>query len=320
MKENRSRAVLEATLCMTRQCWEQGLVAQCLMELDEYEKLEIVVHDMVLRISADGRLCNVEGTPASTDSAFCIPATLFVGYEESRQDYIDAVNENIDYLLNRAERAADGTLFHIQGEPQIWADSAAFLPYALGIFANYEEALQQLEGIWKRVYREELGLCYHIWDEETQSYPRGFCWATGNGWMLTGVLRFIMILPDTYSEQKALWSKRFKALLNQILVYKTESDTFHDILDDPESFEEMQIGSMVAYCIYRAVAQGLLKDSYIATANRIRRAIHKNVSSNGLVEKSISSPDFAHQGTSVESQVHFLLMEHYGELREKMSE
>ena len=53
----REEAVLRAALCMTRQCWEQGMLSYALMMCGQHEMLELVVHDMVLRQSADGRLC-----------------------------------------------------------------------------------------------------------------------------------------------------------------------------------------------------------------------------------------------------------------------
>lgn len=70
----KAERVKNAMLCMTRQCWEQGIAAQAFWEMGNYDELELVVHDMMLRQSSDGRLCNVENTPAVTDSAFCIPA------------------------------------------------------------------------------------------------------------------------------------------------------------------------------------------------------------------------------------------------------
>ena len=71
-KTDQQEKVLRAMLCMTRQCWEQGMAAQCLSELGREEELSLVVYDMVRRQSSDGRLCNIENTPAVTDSAFCI--------------------------------------------------------------------------------------------------------------------------------------------------------------------------------------------------------------------------------------------------------
>ena len=71
--------IKNAMLCMTRQCWEQGIAAEALLETEDFDSLGIVVYDMVLRQSEDGRLCNVENTPAVTDSSFCIPPVFLYG-------------------------------------------------------------------------------------------------------------------------------------------------------------------------------------------------------------------------------------------------
>ena len=100
--------VMNAMMCMTRQCWEQGVLAQALMECGEEEKLRLVIYDMILRQSSDGRLCNVENTPAVTDSSFCIPAVLLTGRKENNASYVEAAEKNIQFLLKEAEHAQDG--------------------------------------------------------------------------------------------------------------------------------------------------------------------------------------------------------------------
>ena len=91
MNQNMQK-VLQAALCMTRQCWEQGMLSYALLECgtEMKELLEMIVYDMVLRQSSDGRLCNVEDTPAVTDSAFCIPAVLAVGERTGNEEYVRA--------------------------------------------------------------------------------------------------------------------------------------------------------------------------------------------------------------------------------------
>ncbi len=121
--------VLRGMMCMTRQCWEDGIAAQALMEIGEEELLELVVYDMVLRQSSDGRLCNVENTPAVTDSAFCVPAVFAWAEKTGSEKYKESVDRNIKFFLKDAERGEDGTLYHMIHTQEVWADSAAYLPY-----------------------------------------------------------------------------------------------------------------------------------------------------------------------------------------------
>lgn len=305
---DKKEKALSAMLCMTRQCWEQGMAAQTLLEIGSDVQLELFVYDMVLRQSGDGRLCNVENTPAVTDSAFCIPSVYIVGNLKKKQSYVKAAERNVDYLLKDAGRASDGTLYHMRGTKEIWADSAAFLPYALALTGHREEGVLQMRGILKRLYQPKLGLYYHIWEEEKQQYLRPFAWGVGNGWILTGLFRMLQVFQEESPEQSWL-KERFQTLLDSMLRYKTSAGLFHNFLDQEDTYEESEVSAMVAYILYWAVKEGMLDVEYLKTAEEIRSALLKKVDSNGLVWDAASSPNFDGPGTSVECQAHFILME-----------
>lgn len=304
-------SVLNGAMCMTRQCWEQGILAQALMECGEEEKLKLVIYDMILRQSRDGRLCNVENTPAVTDSSFCIPAIWITGKKQKNRGYLEAAKRNIQFLLKDAERAKDGTLFHMIHTEEIWADSAAYLPYSLALTGYYKESFIQMEGIARRLYNKESGLYFHIWDEKNHTYLRGVPWGIGNGWILTGLMRMLLIWDERYGEEKKLLHKRFCELLEQMLEFESENHGFHDILDDETTFEESETAAMVAYTIYRGVKEGLVDAALLVRADRIREALHKKITPDGLVMDAAGSPVFDRAGTSVECQAHVLMMEQW---------
>lgn len=304
--------VLEAMMCMTRQCWEAGIAAQALMETGEQRKLDIVIYDMVLRQSADGRLCNVENTPAVTDSSFCIPSVFLTGKQKHDQILLDAALKNVEYLLHEAERAKDGTLYHLRGRTEIWADSMAFLPYSLALTGHKKEGLAQMKGIWNRLYDRSKGLCLHMWDEMRQDFTRPLAWGIGNGWALTGLHRMLPLYAND-SESYEWISDTFLSLLDSMLSYMTEEGRFHDVLDDEDTFCESETAAMTAYTIYKAVLERIIpeekKETYLADAELIRSSLWKQVDSTGLVRQAASSPAFDRPGTSVECQAHFLMME-----------
>lgn len=301
--------VLNAMMCMTRQCWEQGVLAQALMECGEEEKLRLVIYDMILRQSSDGRLCNVENTPAVTDSSFCIPAVLLTGRKENNASYVEAAEKNIQFLLKEAEHAQDGTLFHMIHTEEIWADSAAYMPYALALAGHYKEAFVQMEGIAKRLYDEKSGLYFHMWNEKNKTYLRGLPWGIGNGWILTGLMRTLLVWDDSFAEEKKQMEARFYNLLDKLLVCETENHGFHDVLDDESTFEESETAAMVAYTIYRGVKEGLVDEKLVVRADQIREAVLAKITPEGLVMDAASSPAFDRPGTSVECQAHVLMME-----------
>ncbi len=306
------QAVREAMLAMTRQCWEQGITAQALLETEDWDRLKIVVHDMVIRQSEDGRLCNVENTPAVTDSAFCIPAAYLLGKRLHKEDYVAAAERNISFLLEKAAAAEDGTLFHMKGTGEVWADSAAYLPYALALTGHEKEGWQQMKGITSRLYDPESGLYYHMWDENSGKYLRPLCWGVGNGWILTGLLRLIAVCRETSENSGAdvgEMRRMFHDLLDRMLELETPEHGFHDILDDEQTFQETETAAMVAYAIYRGIREGEVSREYKERADNIRQYVLAKISPEGLVWDAASSPSFDHPGTAVECQAHVLIME-----------
>ena len=296
--------ILRATLAMTRQCWEQGMLSYALMRCGETELHELIAYDMVLRQSADGRLCNVENTPAVTDSAFCIPAVWAL------ERYRAAAERNVHFLLHDAERTEDGVLYHMKGTGEIWADSAAFLPYSLAISGHPDEAYHQMTGILDRLYLPETGLYAHIWDESARRFLDERAWGVGDGWILTGLLRTALALDSAHAAQAKELLNRFRALLERMLALMTARGGFRDVLDDPDAFEESETAAMVAVSIYVAVREGILPKDMLATAEKIRAAVLEKVDERGLVRDASSSPAFDRPGTSVECQAHMLMMEH----------
>ena len=298
-----------AMLCLTRQCWEQGIAAHALMDEGDYGRLAIVVHDIVTRQSADGRLCNIENTPAVVDSSFCMEPVLFMGRRLKRDDYLAAVDKNINYLLNEAEKTADGVLYHIMGKEEIWADSAAFFPAALAMTGRVDDGIKQMQGILGRLRDEETGLYYHMWDEKRQKYNRKVLWGVGNGWIITGLLRLHGALPKERRAEREKLKSELNAFLSTMLSFKNGDGLFYDDMNDPKSYVETESAEMVAYTIYRGVLEGVIPADYLAEADNMRLAIRKKIGENGLVTDCAGSPDFLRPGTSAEGQAHFLMME-----------
>ena len=72
---------------------------------------------------------------------------------------------------------------------------------------------------------------------------------------------------------------------------------------------ESEVTEMFAYGIYRMVAMGLLDGRYLGYADRARRAVTQRVGDDGVLRGCSGSPTFDREGTSVEGQAHFIMME-----------
>lgn len=303
------KQIEKAMLCMTRQCWEQGVAAQVLMELGHLEETALMAHDMVLRQSGDGRLCNVENTPAVTDSAFCVPAVYEVAERTGNERYKKAVQKNIVFFLRDARRAEDGTLYHMIDTADIWADSAAFLPYALALTGHVKEGIAQMDGICRRLYDQKSGLYFHMWNEEKKDFTRPVLWGIGNGWILTGLIRLYRVVKEAGMAETERIEQEMLRLLDKMTQMLDQEYLLHDVLDDADSFRESESSAMLAYAIYSLEAEGVLPDGFWEMAEGIRLALSAKITTEGLVSDACSSPDFVRPGTAVECQAHFLMME-----------
>lgn len=305
---NLTELVKQAALRMTRQCWEQGILSQAFLESGDTDNLQGMVDDSIRRQSKDGRLCNIEDTPAYTDSAFCIPSVLAMYEKTGDVHYREAALKNLEFLKKKADRTADGVLIHMRGTTEIWADSAAYMPYSFALAGDYEEACFQMNGILNKLYDPETGLYCHMWDDSRRTFKRKGVWGVGNGWILTGLLRLHLALPDSITE-KEITAKKLRSLLDRILAYRTVEGRFHDILNDENTFLETETAEMIAYTIYRGVGENVLDRTLLPIAHQIREEVVKCVDSEGKVHSCAGSPDFVKSGVSVEGQAHFVMME-----------
>jgi unsaturated rhamnogalacturonyl hydrolase len=218
-----------------------------------------------------------------------------------------ASDELLDYFLKRARRAPDGTLYH-SGQSMIADGLDCMTPY-LAVAGHFDEALQQIEGLRKRLWNPEKRLFSHRWDEAAQALRRPAFWGGGSGWAAVGFTRVIRALPPERQADKDRLLGYLKDVLDGCLVYQRPDGLFHDILDQPSSFVEVTAGEMLAYSIYCGIRGGWLPADYRAAADRTRQVARAKVDRYGFVRDTCGAPGFGQPGISPEGQAFFVLME-----------
>ena len=296
-------------LCMARQCWEQGMAAQAMLEAGDFEAMALLARDCVVRQAADGRLCDVENTPALVDPAICVEAVLRTADLTGDEGLRKAALANIEYLRAVAPRTVDGACYHLFGGHEIWADSLGMGPHVLALGGYYAEAVKLYEAVKRRLYDAKTGLFRHKWDEARGCFARDCLWGIGNGWALTGLMRMAEIFRRD-ARPEADWAAReFAALYAAILPWQEECGGFHDVLDDPKTFLETEFTEMFAYSTLKMVSLDMLPASALSSALRARTFVAGRLDGNGLLCGCAGSPAFEKEGTSVECQAHYLMME-----------
>jgi len=302
--------VKQAMLAMQRYSWEQGVAAQALLERGDTGLAILMAKEAAHRQDVGGRLAML-GEHGVTDPAANGAALLVAARATSDPALMAAAEKMLDYLLNQAPRAADGVLYHVDGQPQMWIDSMYMAPPFLAAAGYHQAALHQIAGWHQRLWNPAKQLYSHIWDEGQQAFVRAACWGVGNGWAAAGLTRVIGALPPEMRAEKLRLVQMLREVLNGCLAHQREDGLFHDVVDEPTTFVETNLAQMLAYSIYRGLRGGWLEDAdaYRPAADRLRAAAHRKVDDAGLVQDVCGAPDFGHPGTAVEGQAFFLLME-----------
>ena len=287
-------AVLTALLAMQRQSWEQGVAAHAALDLGRDDLARLLAEAAVTRQAADGRLGDLDDVGA-VNGAACGEAVLRAGFT-------GAARRQLDWLLRDAPRCADGTLFHLLGGREVWADTVYMVVPFLALAGHPEAAVGQVEGHRGRLCRD--GLYAAVWSAETGSLRRPERWGGGNGWVVAGIARALRLAPDL---RDTGIGEHAREVLDACLALRRPDGLFHDVLDDPGTFVETNAAQMFAYAALTGATDGWLPSSYAGTGRDLLAAAGRRVDGSGTVRGACGSPTFDRPGTSAEAQAFHLL-------------
>ena len=298
-----------AMLCMQRMAWEQGTASQALIAIGRKDLAVLFARDALVRQTQDGRLGILGNDPGVTDPASNGEAILLAWKETGEEKFRRAADAMYDYLKTKAPKTTDGVLHHVTYARQVWSDASFMAPPFLALMGDFDEAVKQIEGFRKYLMDPGKKLYYHIWDEEKNEYTRKLFWGGGNGWTAAGIAKIINLLPENREDLRKKMVQYGKEVIDGCLAYMRTDFLFHDIIDDPASFVETNLGQMLAFAMYTGIRAGWLEPHYKERADAIRLAARSRVDENGIVQGACGSPSFDKSGTSTEAQSFFLMME-----------
>jgi unsaturated rhamnogalacturonyl hydrolase len=251
------------------------------------------------------------------NGAAAVEAVLAVAERTGSPLLTAAVRRQLHWLLVSAPRAADGTLMHVLDLPQVWSDSVYMVLPALVATGHVAEADRQLEGHRSRLQDPRTKLFAHIWDDAERRFARGVAWGGGNGWVVAGCARAIRLLrrrqgaPDASRPVVDGFTTRAascaREVLDACLAHRADSGLFHDIVDDPGSFEEVTLTAMLSYGILTGVADGWLPSTYLPIGRSLLDAAAAHTDEDGLLRPACGAPTFDRPGISAEAQALFLM-------------
>ncbi len=308
LKLDRTARVKLALLTLQRASWEHGVAAQAFLEAGDDELTLMMAKEAVLRQTDEGQLSVVYQDNGVTDPAASGEAVIFAWKKTGDDKYKEAWEKMLNYLLNKAPKT-DGILHHVKNAPEVWIDAMYMAPPFLAVAGEYHEAMKQIRGFRACLWNPENKLFSHIYDIGKKVFKRKAFWGVGNGWTAAAFARVIAALPETMQNEKNELVEDTNQLLDGCLKYLRPDGLFHDVVDDPSTFVETNLSQMLAYTIYRGIADGWLDRNRISDADRMREAALLKVDECGYVQGVCGSPYFNSPGTAAEGQAFHILME-----------
>ena len=307
--QDRMSRVLTATIGMQRFNWEQGTVAQALLEMGEYDLVVSFARAAIMR-QTEGRFSVIAGNNPINDCSSIGEAVLFAGKLTGDPLFKKGADDMIYVIKNTTHKNDEGIIYHTQ-EPTKYIMSDAFymLPPFLAAAGEYDESLKQIEGFRKYLYHKNDQLYSHMWDGPNNRFEREDFWGVGNGWTASGLTRVIKLLPDSRMDDKKRLIGYVKEVVDGCLKYLREDGLFHNVVNKPDTFVEVNLSQMISYTIFRGVAAGYLESAYLEKAEKMRKAANDQVDYLGYVQNVCGVPSFDRPYVAPEGQAFYLLME-----------
>ncbi|MDR3690984.1 MAG: glycoside hydrolase family 88 protein [Fimbriimonas sp.] len=299
------KSAANAALALQRRDWEQGVVAQAFLELGAHEVAFGLARAILVFAREDGRLAMLTDSGLA-DSAMIGEALYRAATQTGDPLLVEAEAKLRHYILVGAPRTADGTLHHLPN--QVWVDSHHCAGPYLAAVGEFESALSQFAGLKRRLWNEEAGLFHFQWDEATGAFADASFWGVGNGWAAAGLTRVIRSLPSGHPARPGLIDT-LSALLAAVQALQRPDGFFHNVLDDSQTFVELNAGQMFAFAIYEGMRGGWLPESLQRGADLARKASHAHMDTFGLIQPVCGAPMFDRPGIAAEGQAFFLMME-----------
>lgn len=307
--KDRIERVKIAALGMQRYDWEQGTVAQAFLEMGELDLAIAFARGAILR-QEKGRFSVLKGNGPINDCSSVGEAVLFAARHTGDPIFQKGVDEMLNVIKTTNHKSSDGIIYHTQ-EPQkgIWSDATYMLPPFLAAAGAFQEAMKQIEGYRKYLYNEKDQLYSHMWDDENKRLNRADYWGVGNGWSAAGMTRVIKMLPESMTAEKKMLIGYVRDVIDGCLKYLRPDGTFHDVVNNPNTFVEVNLSQMLCYSIFRGVAAGYLNHSYLKPTEIMRKAANDRIDKLGYVHDVCGVPSFDRPYFAPEGQAFYLLME-----------
>ncbi|MNO18166.1 Unsaturated rhamnogalacturonyl hydrolase YteR [compost metagenome] len=203
------------------------------------------------------------------DCGSCGSAMLEAAKRSLVDGWEQAAKDIADHMFRLQERKPDGAYYRRQigyfMENTLWADdlymSVPFLiRYAelAGRPEGLDEAARQFLLFRDYLYMSEIRLMSHVYDFKYDT-PTYIPWGRGNGWVLFSLSELLEALPRRHAAYEELLGF-FRELSAGVMEMQGASGLWHQVLNEPDSYEETSCTAMFVYAYARGLRLGLLSE------------------------------------------------------------
>lgn len=213
---------------------------------------------------------------------------------QNRNEYKRHLDRMIDYALNKQVRLPQSNIY-TRITPEVyttWVDDMFMgIPFLVH-YAKYtddqklkkqllDDASNQIFGFKNEVWNSESQLFMHAkYSERDVKLPH---WSRANGWGIWAISEVLMELPKNHPQFKQIL-KFYQEHVNSLIRFQNQNGFWLNVLDRPDSREEVSGTAIFTMAIARGIRNGWLnKKKYQPYAERGWKAITSQIQADGTV-------------------------------------
>jgi unsaturated rhamnogalacturonyl hydrolase len=244
-----------------------------------------IVHSMDFYVQADGTIKDYKRDEFNIDHTSNGKILLMLYNVTGKEKYrkpIDLIRSQFD----EHPRTKEGSFWHKKIYPwQVWLDG---LYMGQPFYAEYakvakqdtvfDDMARQFINVEKHTRDSKTGLLYHAWDESKeqqwankQTGTSPLFWGRAMGWYGMAMVDVLDHFPANHPGRDSIIKilNRFATAI--VKVQDPKSGVWYDILDmptKPKNYKEASASSMFVYTLAKAVRNGYIPASFLASAKK----------------------------------------------------
>lgn len=183
--------------------------------------------------------------------------------------YIESTNH---HLMFSEPRLADGTIARLWPHVNtVWADDAFMALSFLvrmgemtGDNKYFDDAANQVLNYTRYLWCPEKEVYYHCYHTDTKIHGVAH-WSRANGWVFMATADLLSRMPENHPMREDV-IKNFRMQTDGVIRYQGANGLWHQLLDKPDSYEEITGTAMFVFGIAKGVKEGWLHPDYIYVA------------------------------------------------------